>query len=247
MPSGKEPAADAVPENLPELRDYLLSDPYFVIDDREVMRALLEATAEDQGPNVVDLRGIALVRLEQRLSRLEDTHSAVLAAAYDNLASTNQIHRAVLTALEADGWQGFVDMLGEEFRDVLNVAEVRLCIETDAASDARKGAFLSATGPDVALLEPGGIDRYIGGSPEAPRRNVTLRGIREGSTTVFGGRETGILSEALVRLRFGEDHPPAMLALGSLDADQFVPGLRPDLLQFLGSVIERVIPIWLSG
>ncbi len=51
------------------------------------------------GHNVVDLRGIAMERLEERLDRLEDTHRSVIAAAYDNLAGTNSIHRAVLRLL----------------------------------------------------------------------------------------------------------------------------------------------------
>ena len=52
------------------------------------------------GGNIVDIRGIAMERLEHRLDRLEDTHRSVIAAAYENLAGTNQIHRAILRMMD---------------------------------------------------------------------------------------------------------------------------------------------------
>ena len=87
--------------DLQHVRALILSEPEIVLHDREIMRMLVATSDSEQGTNVVDLRGVAINRLEHRLSALEDTHNAVLAAAYDNVASTNQIHRAVLIALEA--------------------------------------------------------------------------------------------------------------------------------------------------
>ena len=49
------------------------------------MRALIAANERAMGGNIVDLRGIAMERLEARLDRLEDTHRSVIAAAYENL------------------------------------------------------------------------------------------------------------------------------------------------------------------
>ena len=60
------------------------------------MRALVAANERALGSNVVDLRGIAMERLEARLDRLEDTHRSVIAAAYENLAGTNQIQRNII-------------------------------------------------------------------------------------------------------------------------------------------------------
>ena len=67
------------------------------------MRALLAADRSALGRNVVDLRGVLVDRLEERLDRLEDTHREVLAAAYENVAGTNQVHRACLALLERVG------------------------------------------------------------------------------------------------------------------------------------------------
>ncbi|HMO71805.1 MAG TPA: DUF484 domain-containing protein, partial [Paracoccaceae bacterium] len=57
-----------------DLRDRLIAEPETILDDRDVMRALVAANERAMGNNVVDLRGVAMDRLEARLERLEDTH-----------------------------------------------------------------------------------------------------------------------------------------------------------------------------
>ncbi len=76
------------------IRDSIISRPDIILDDKDLMQALIAANERAMGGNIVDLRGIAMERLEARLDRLEDTHRSVIAAAYENLAGTNQIHRA---------------------------------------------------------------------------------------------------------------------------------------------------------
>ena len=51
-----------------------LADPDLILDDRDLMRALITANDRQMGGNIVDMRGIAMERLENRLDRLEDTH-----------------------------------------------------------------------------------------------------------------------------------------------------------------------------
>jgi len=79
----------------PDLRDRIIAEPEVILEDRDLMRALIAANERAMGTNVVDLRGIGMERLEARLERLEDTHRSVIAAAYENLAGTNQVHRAI--------------------------------------------------------------------------------------------------------------------------------------------------------
>ena len=78
------------------LRKKILAHPNVILDDKDVMRALVDAKEEAMGDNIVDIRGSAMTRLEKRLNRLEDMHRIVIAAAYENLAGTNQIHRAIV-------------------------------------------------------------------------------------------------------------------------------------------------------
>ena len=80
----------------PDLRDRILAAPELLLEDSDVMNALVAANERGMGENIVDLRAIAMERLETRLGRLEDTHRSVIAAAYDNLAGTNQVHRQLI-------------------------------------------------------------------------------------------------------------------------------------------------------
>ncbi len=226
--------------DLQHVRALILSEPEIVLHDREIMRMLVAASDSEQGTNVVDLRGVAINRLEHRLSALEDTHNAVLAAAYDNVASTNQIHRAVLIALEAGDWKSFVEISDAEFREVLNVAEVRICLETDRFLNG------SIVNPKVARLEPGGIDDYVSRGSMTQPRSVTLRRVHEADPAVYGDLETEIHSEAVIRVDTGRKGTGAMIVLGSADPNQFVPSLKPDLLRFLGHVLGRMFEKWLN-
>ena len=108
------------------LRESILAQPDLVLEDPTVMRALIEANERSMGSNIVDLRGIAMERLEARLDRLEDTHRSVIAAAYENLAGTNQIHRATLAMLDPVTFEGFLGGLGTEVAGILRVDCIRL-------------------------------------------------------------------------------------------------------------------------
>lgn len=242
-PQPPEPEPGSGPTSKPDeaLRARILSDPHLILDDPGIIRVLVAACDADRGQNVVDLRGIALSQLEHRLTQLEGTHEEVLAAAYDNLASTNRIHRAVLTVLDAEDWSSFVALLDSEFRDVLNVAAVRLCLEFEAPGGD------TSSDPALVFLSPNRTDDYITGGRPMPRRVVTLRRVQKGQRTVYGSAEPDIRSEAVIRLDLGRGKGPAMLALGSADSNQFAPSLKPDLLQFLGNVVERLVAKWMTA
>ena len=91
-----------------DVRDRLLAEPELLLEDRDMMAALIAANERAMGSNIVDLRGIAMERLESRLDRLEDTHRSVIAAAYENLAGTNQVHRAILQMLDPLAFEDFL-------------------------------------------------------------------------------------------------------------------------------------------
>ena len=97
-----------------ETREQIIAQPEVILDDHEMMRALIAANERTMGANIVDLRGIAMERLESRLDRLEETHRSVIAAAYENLAGMNLIHRAVLRMLDAGDFERFMADLGGE-------------------------------------------------------------------------------------------------------------------------------------
>ena len=50
-----------------DLRKKILARPNVILDDKDLMRALVGAKEEAMGGNIVDIRGIAMERLEYRL------------------------------------------------------------------------------------------------------------------------------------------------------------------------------------
>ena len=113
-----------------QLREKIIAQPDVILEDQDLMRALIAANERAMGGNIVDLRGIAMDRLEARLDRLEDTHRGVIAAAYENLAGTNQVHRAILKMLDPVSFEQFLKGLGSEVADILRVDAVRLVLES---------------------------------------------------------------------------------------------------------------------
>lgn len=226
-----------------DLRDRIISDPAVLLDDADIMRALVAANDRAMGNNVVDLRGIAMERLEARLDRLEDTHRSVIAAAYENLAGTNQIHRAVLRMLEPVRFEVFLRDLGGEVAEILRVEAVRLVIE---AQDPGDDPAVRRVDSVLTVERPGFVDDYIARGRSQPARQVTLRQIRPEYGSVYGDKSDFIRSEACLRLDFGQGRLPGMLVLGSEDPHQFTPQQGTDLLGFFAGVFERAMRRWLA-
>ncbi|WP_425092670.1 DUF484 family protein [Tropicimonas sp. S265A] len=230
-------------EILHDLKDRIMAEPDMILDDPEVMRALVHADERKMGTNIVDLRGIAMEKLEARLDRLEDTHRSVIAAAYENLAGTNQIHRAILSVLEPVEFTAFMQNLGGEVADLLHVDAVRLVLEShDAAPDP----VLAQLDEVLKVVEFGGIDRMTGSSSNMPTRKVTLQTASPETAILYGAAAPHIGSEALLKLDFGEARLPGLLALGSEDPEHFRPNQGTDLLTFFAGVTERAILRWIA-
>ncbi len=231
--------------DLDELRDKIMSEPDVILDDRDIMHALITANEKSLGGNIIDLRGIAMERLESRLDRLEDTHRSVIAAAYDNLAGTNQIHRAILTMLDPVDFEGFLKGLGSEVASILRVDCIRLVLESAANSEGE--IAIRKLGDVLNVVQPGFIDHYLTqGRAGVPTRPVTLRQLRPESELLYGEATQWINSEALLKLNFGDGRLPGMLVLGSEDPHQFRPNQATDLLAFFAGVFERQMRRWLS-
>jgi len=230
-------------QSFDEMRDRILSDPDAILDDRDLMRALIAANEKQLGNNIVDLRGIAMERLESRLDRLEDTHRSVIAAAYENLAGTNQIHRAVLALLDAQTFEQFLLGLRTEISEALRVDNIKLIVETALEEDDAKVEGLN----DVLIVRrPGFVDEYMRAGRRGPGRQILLRQVAEAGEDIYGEAASWIHSEALLKLDLGTGRLPAMLAMGAEDPHQFRANQGTDLLNFFTGVFERVMRRWLA-
>ncbi len=225
------------------LREKIIADPDFILEDQDVMHALIAANERAMGGNIVDLRGIAMERLEARLDRLEDTHRSVIAAAYENLAGTNQVHRAILRMLDPLEFEVFLRDLGGDVADILRVDSIKLVLESVQNDD---DPIVKRLGDVLSVAEPGYIDQYLTAGRDAPVRQVTLRQVNEGDAGIFGEMAGWIRSEACLKLDFGEGRLPGMLIMGSEDPHQFTPQQGTDLLSFFAGVFERAMRRWLA-
>ncbi|MFA7433970.1 MAG: DUF484 family protein [Gemmobacter sp.] len=223
-----------------DTRDRIISDPGLILEDPEVMRALIAANERAMGGNIVDLRGVAMRRLEARLDRLEDTHRSVIAAAYDNLAGTNMINRAVLRLLEPPGFEAFLADLSGPVAGALRVESIRLVLESAQPAPARP------VDPVVHVAPPGFVDRMLTAGRNVPVRPIVLRQAVPGDDSLHGERAGDIRSEAMLRLDLGEGRLPGMLVLGAEDPHQFRPTQGTDLLGFFAGVFERIMRRWLA-
>ncbi len=224
-------------------RSRILNDPDMLLEDSAIMRALVAANERSMGANIVDLRGIAMERLEARLDRLEDTHRSVIAAAYENLAGTNQIHRAVLRMMDATDFETFLSDLGTGVADILRVDVMRLVLESEAPGT---GAPLRALGEVLHVAPAGYIADYVSRGRNLAARTVTLRQARPEDEALYGDKTGYIRSEALLMLDFGPERLPGLLAMGSEDPHLFTPQQGTDLLGFFAGVFERAMRRWLS-
>ncbi|GGL59583.1 DUF484 family protein [Wenxinia marina] len=232
----------SIPQLDAGLRDRIIADPDAVLEDADIMRALVAANERALGHNIVDLRGIAMERLEARLDRLEDTHRSVIAAAYDNLAGTNQIHRAILRLLDANRFEVFLRDLATEVAMILRVDAMRLVLEGPDEGDPA----LERLGNVLAVRPAGFIEDYVAhGRPNALRQ-VTLRQVQPADGRLYGERHASIRSEACLLLDFGPNTVPGMLAMGSEDPHLFSPQQGTDLLAFFTGVFERAMRRWLA-
>lgn len=231
------------PRTLEDWRSQLLADPGLVLDDPALMRALVAASEQVMGGNVVDLRGMAMERLETRLARLEETHRAVIAAAYENLSSTNQIHRALIRMLDAERFEDFVMALDGEVAQNLRVERVRLVLESADASD---GAGLGRLSDVMKIRPPGFVDHYMNLGRSVPARPIVLRQGIPPEGAPYEDAAIDLRSEALMRLDLGPGRLPGLLAMGCEDPHRFKPGQGTDLLAFFTGVFERVLRRWLG-
>lgn len=234
---------DTMAEIAPEaVRDYVLNNPARILEDPVLMAALVAADDQQRGANVVDMRGMAMSALEGRLDRLQSTHQSVLSAAYENVSTTAQVHRAILAMIAPLELESFLRCIGSDVADILRVGSVRILLETRPHGDM---AALPAS-PCLVEVDPGVIETYQNAARAGRSRDVVLRPVDPELPILHdlsGGR---IRSEALLRLELGAAYPAGLLVLGATDPEQYQPDHATDLFELFGRVFERTLRSLLS-
>lgn len=220
------------------VRSLILADPGIVLGDDMVMRALIGAGGRG-ARNIVDLRDKLVERLEQRLQKLVRANRSVIAAAYENVAGTRQLHRAILALLDAPDRARFLACLVSEVPRTVGVDEGRLCLEADVDEIVTAEELAPALGGRVLLMPEGTVRQYMAlGAEEDETAGVVLRPATEAAELVFGPL-SAVRSEALVRLDLGDRL--GLFAFGDSEPDRFTADQGTDLLEFFGGVVERLL------
>ena len=227
-PTDNAPALDASEISAAQVIDYLRRNPDFLAANPEVLDHLTPPS-QTSGSGVVDLQRFMIERLRGR-------HNDLLHSGRSALSKQSQINDAVIALLGAATLEHLIEIVATDFLRVLNLDVAALCVE---------GEHKPRRQPDVSgvtCLAPGVIDELLG--PGRPVAIVTGDG--DGDERVFGAGAGLVCSAALIRLTLGGESPPALLALGSRQAERFSTGQGGEALVFLGRVLERCLNGWLE-
>lgn len=233
-------------KSIDEIKASILQDPHALLNDQEVMRALVAAGDADVDDKVIDLKSVVMRRLESRLDEMQGQKSSILSAAYKNISTTNQVHRAILEVLEPKSFAEFLEFLRGPWAESLKITVSRLCLEAPSVPLEDMPPLQREFGPGVVFLQRGEIDYYITLGKDTEPRPVSLRQVKKGVPKIHGSFAESIRSEALLKIDLGEGNKHGLIVLGSTLPDQFVPSMGTDLLVFYGSVFEKVVQTWLA-
>jgi uncharacterized protein YigA (DUF484 family) len=182
---------------------------------------------------VIPFEERAVAHLRERLGEAQEANEDLIAFARGHSGAVASIHEAVLAAIEADGVEGLLHVVTQEWPLILGIDAVALSLVI-----GDKG--FRADGSGIQLVEPSLLKRAI----EAVG-SVEMRQVERGHT-LFGPACDLIRAEALIRIDCGAPFPAGLLALGqraelSLDARH-----GSELLMFLGRSLAVMIRKWLT-
>ncbi len=223
-----------------DFRQQLLSRPELILGDRDLMRALIGAREAEIGENVIDIRGRAMEALEERLSRLEVTHESVISNAYENQSGMNIIHRAVLALLEPTDFPAFLTNLDSSIAPILRIDSLKLIFETSGS-----GELPAAIASSIEVVPAGTIAALIAEGPRSKRSDEIILRPAMAATRAIHPSDLTIRSEALLPLDLGPGRWPALLLMGSSDAERFLPSHGTDLLRFFAQAFRLALIGWL--
>ncbi len=213
---------------------WLLAHPDFLVQHPELV-GRLALPPRDRGEGVIDLQGYQAERLRGQVDRLKDQQRAFITASRANHNTQNRVHAAILFLLDAESFEQLIHTVSTDLGVLLDLDVVTLLVEATEGEDS--AAQQSA---EVRIVGPGEIARRLGGQELALESDVA------GDETVFGAGAGLVRSQALIRLNVSPETPSCLLALGSRDPEMFHPGMRTELVGFLGRVLERCIRSWLT-
>jgi uncharacterized protein YigA (DUF484 family) len=228
-----------------KLREEILAKAPEILNDETLLRALIGASDKNLGSKIVDLRSVAIQKMDGELKKLKRSNQQVIATAYENLVGMKQVHQVVLKSLEQNNFNEFIANLNTEACGVLRVDCIKIGLETHSSLqntekyDPKLSEFLD-------LYPVNFVDTYISQGENNGSDDVVLRPTPKGSEQLYGKLSKNLKSEGCIKLKIGNKKITGILALASNESEKFTAQQGVELLKFMGSVFERRLSHWLN-
>ena len=228
-----------------KLREEILANAHEILNDETLLRALIKASDKNLGNKIVDLRSVAMKKMDGELKKLKRSNQQVIATAYENLVGMNQVHQVVLKSLEQNNFDEFITNLNTEVCDILRVDCIRLGLEVHSSlQNAKK---YEPKFSELLDLHPVNfVNTYISQGENSSADDVVLRPTPKGCEQLYGKLSKNLKSEGCIKLKIGNEKIIGILALASKEREKFTAQQGVELLKFIGSVFERRISHWLN-
>lgn len=225
--------ADFIDEPLSEdaVHDYLKCNPDFFERHGALLGSLRLPHVTGGTVSLVE-RQVSVLR--QKDLKLERKLKELLEVARANDVLTAKLHQLTLQLLAAGSLADTLRALETALRTGFNADQSILILFGDPASfsDINVGRFFKVVDRDDAALKT--FDTFLN------NHNPRCGQVRDVQRDFLFGRETDeVGSAALVPL--GKKSEIGFLAIGSVDADRFHPGMSIDFLKRLGQLVSEAL------
>ena len=228
-----------------QLREEILAKAHEILNDETLLRALIEASDKNLGSKIVDLRSVAMQKMDGELKKLKRSNQQVIATAYENLVGMKQVHQVVLKSLEQNNFDEFITNLDTQACNILRVDCIKIGLETHSSLQNNE-KYDSKLSKLLDLYPVNFVDTYISQGENNNTDDVILRPTPKGSEQLYGKVSKNLKSEGCIKLRIGNKKIIGILALASKEREKFTAQQGVELLKFMGSVFERRISHWLN-
>ena len=228
-----------------KLREEILAKAHEILNDETLLKALIGASDKNLGGKIVDLRSVAMQKMDGELKKLKRSNQQVIATAYENLVGMKQVHQVVLKSLEQNSLDKFIANLDTEACDILRVDCIKLGLETHSSLQKTK-KYDSNLSELLDLYPVNFVDTYISQAENNGSDDVVLRPTPKGCEQLYGKLSKNLKSEGCIKLEIGNEKIIGTLALASREREKFTAQQGVELLKFMGSVFERRISHWLN-
>ncbi len=229
-----------------ELKQLILANPDIILNDPDILLVLGKTQNPDLGENVVDIRNVAINKLEKCLFEAEEFNRVALQAASENFQGAISIFNAILVLLEARSLEEFFHKVLTRIPKLINVDYVRFVQLTGNSS---LPPLVDVTSLAVKNLTNHELNRYLGfEGKDLYDDGVVMRRVSKGNSNIYGNLAKHVKSEAIIDLSLDSDHDFTLtfLILGSTLPDMFDVGMETDLLERFGTGFARIIELFLK-